>query len=248
MGHRRQHRLLATAATVPYYDMVRQDHMHVSRPDTYDTSDMRSFGALADIWPTRDRFAERGDVLEAVLNAIRERGSDAVRFQDVAELAGTSISNLQYVFGSRAEMISAGFRFGVERDLDYLDRIAGSGEKPWRRLVKMVESCLYGEGDLGRSRLEWLELWRAGVRDPDLFKAFEVVYAAWRDRFGQVVHDGIHKGEFQPTSSVDSIITLLFAIIDGLTVPVVVKHPINHREVRDMVLVWLSGALGVETF
>jgi AcrR family transcriptional regulator len=201
---------------------------------------------LASVWPSaRQRSTSHEPVLEAILATIRERGVERTRFQDVAELSGTSISTLQYLFGSRDAMLVAGFRHGVERDLTYLDRIAAGEGGPWDRLVLMVKALVGDEGDLSASRVEWLELWRASLRDPELFDACAAVYKAWRERFRDVIEDGVVKGVFQLRGTHDSIIAMLFGIVDGLTVPILLNLKLDRDEVTRMVVTWLATVLNV---
>jgi AcrR family transcriptional regulator len=201
---------------------------------------------LASVWPSaRQRSTSHEPVLEAILATIRDRGVERTRFQDVAEQSGTSISTLQYLFGSRDAMLVAGFRHGVERDLSYLDRIAAGEGGPWDRLVLMVKALVGNESELSASRVEWLELWRASLRDPELFDACAAVYKAWRERFRDVIEDGVGKGAFQLTRTPDSIIAMLFGIVDGLTVPILLDLQLDRAEVTQMVVTWLATVLNV---
>jgi AcrR family transcriptional regulator len=210
-------------------------------------SDSASVDEIRRAWPRRRTAGPRNEtVLEAVLAAIRARGCERVRFEDVARIGGSSIGSLQYLFGSRGAMLVAGFEYGVERDLTYLDRLAESGVDPAARLLATVESLVGHDGELSESRIEWLELWHAGLRDPDLFRACVAVYEAWRERFRRAIADGIEAGIFDPTVDVDSIIAVLFAFVDGMTVPLLLHLPLNRGQIADMITRWLTEALGLE--
>jgi hypothetical protein len=143
-------------------------------------------------------------------------------------------------------MLVAGFQHGVERDLQRLDIVAANAEQPWARLVAMVEACIGDNGELVESRLEWLELWRAAVRDPELRVACTAVYHAWGARFTDVITEGVRSGQFHLTQPVEAVRTVLFAIIDGLTVPFLLNEAVDRRDIATATFRWLADAVGLE--
>ena len=52
----------------------------------------------------------RPDILRSAGQVIADRGYEETRFADVAERAGASVSTLQYLFGSREDLLIATLR------------------------------------------------------------------------------------------------------------------------------------------
>ena len=69
--------------------------------------------------PRRGRRAgqAKDDILAAAAKVIAERGIDDTRFSDVAAAAGTSISSLQYYFGSREDLLVAVIEYATRKEM-----------------------------------------------------------------------------------------------------------------------------------
>jgi AcrR family transcriptional regulator len=196
---------------------------------------------------------ERGErrrvqVLDATLQMIAERGYHNVRFQDVAQRSGASIGSIQYLFGSREALLLASFEHGVQQDLAYLSEITSGIEDPWARLVTATRELATDQAHLSDSRLRWLEFWRGAVRDERLAAAAERVYSAWRSHFETAIEEGIQSGRFEPTRRTNVIVSLLFAALDGVAIPILLKLPDGHTdEFADVLVDVMASLLGVQT-
>lgn len=207
------------------------------------TTDVERVGEAS--WPQPQRATRsREGALVAALDVIAERGYERLRFQDVAGRAGMSVGNLQYLFGSREAMIVAAFRYGVERDLGYLEEIAGRTGDAWLDLQSLIESVVLDEDGLAASRRVWLEFWNAASRDPQMLgDAPSVVYAAWQDTYRRLIERGVDDGQFVPLEPVAEIIKLLSAMLDGM-VPLMLAGEVERPAFARSVINWMSYALG----
>lgn len=200
---------------------------------------------------TSPAATERGErrrlqILDATLRMIAERGYNNVRFQDVARESGASIGSIQYLFGSREALLLAAFEHGVQQDLAYLASITSGIDDPWDRLVKVIRELSTDEAGLSASRRRWLEFWRGAVRDERLAVAAERVYAAWRSHFETAIDEGVRSGRFHPARPTTVIVSLLFAALDGVAIPILLDLPESHSgEFADVLVEVTASLLGV---
>jgi AcrR family transcriptional regulator len=119
----------------------------------------------------------RAVAADAALTVIASRGFEGARYQDIAKHSGMSIGNLEYLFGSRVEMLRAAFREGARRDTRLLNEIA---QRKDDRQARLAESLADTENGLGSGLLVRIELWRAGLRDARFAADATAAADAWR--------------------------------------------------------------------
>ena len=113
-----------------------------------------------------------------------------------------SIGNLEYLFGSRAEMLRTALREGTVRDTRLLAELVG-GHHDGR--VRLVASLADTERGLGSGLLARIELWRAALRDPVYTADAAAAADAWRAALGA----------FVPTSMLTATVVLCGALPPG---------------------------------
>jgi AcrR family transcriptional regulator len=166
-------------------------------------------------------------VLRAARRVIAERGADATRFRDVADETGSAISTLQYSFGSREDLIIAAFEAAAAADFERVRRAAEAADGPVDRLRALVSQSVVAESDedAREAWLVWVEYWRAAARDHELRAGSADVYARWRALVGSVLADGRAAGAFRRDLDIDQAATQVMALLDGVGVPLVLRHP-----------------------
>ena len=93
----------------------------------------------------------------------------------------------------------------------------------------------------------WVEYWRAAARDDELRAGSADVYAKWRALVGSVLADGRATGEFRSDLDIDQAATQVMALLDGVGVPLVLRHPgITSSGAAAVVLDALAGILGCD--
>ena len=161
--------------------------------------------------------ARRDAILEATLDQIVERGTEALRMKDVAEAAGVSVGTLQYYFGSRNDLLVEAFRAHSHMVVDAitdLSKAQGSGWEKMRASLAAVP-CI---GDARRRSQVWIELLAASSRNEFLRASVDEVFDQWRSHFQAVIDIGIRDGSLRPQTEADLIVDILIAAIDGFDV------------------------------
>ena len=204
---------------------------------------------LPSSWPEpRLRRTTQDDrVLDAAVEVIAQRGVERTRYRDVAERAGVSIGTLQHAFGTLRDLQLAAFRHAVDRDLRYLEGLTAGDTPPWTRLVAIVDGLLLDDERLTTSRRLWIEFWRFAVNDPEMHGTAARVYDAWHAAFDVILEEGIAAGDFRPRASVEAEVTLLFAALDGIAIPLVLGLETGLSEARAALVDQLAWRLGVST-
>lgn len=188
-------------------------------------------------------------VLHGARRVIARRGADATRFRDVAAETGSAISTLQYSFGSRDDLIIAALEDAAVADFDRVRQAAEAADGPVEGLRALVRESVVAESD-GAAReawLVWVEYWRAAARDDELRAGSADVYARWRALVGGVLADGCAAGAFRSDLDIDQAATQVMALLDGVGVPLVLRHPgITSAGAAAAVLDALAGILECE--
>jgi AcrR family transcriptional regulator len=186
-------------------------------------------------------------VLHGARRVIARRGADATRFGDVAAETGSAVSTLQYSFGSREDLIIAALEDAAAADLTRVQRAAGAADGPVEQLRALVRESVMAdsEAESREAWLVWVEYWRAAARDGELRSGSAAVYAKWRALVAGVLGDGCAKGAFRPDLDVDQAATQILALLDGVGVPLVLRHPgMTSATAAAVVLDALAAVLG----
>ncbi|MBV1786852.1 CerR family C-terminal domain-containing protein [Marinobacterium sp. D7] len=93
-----------------------------------------------------DGDATRALILEAAGQLFAERGYQETTSKAICAKAGTNIAAVNYHFGSRDELYLAVMNEVMQHllNLDYLARIAGSGDTPEQKLGQMIDGLVQG--------------------------------------------------------------------------------------------------------
>jgi AcrR family transcriptional regulator len=185
----------------------------------------------------------RPDILRSAGRVIAERGVEETRFADVAERSGASISTLQYLFGSREDLLIATLRQRADDFLASTHELASAIDDPVGRLRATVQDMLSVESSDKQAFVDWavwIEYWRAASRDNELASEAQQAYAAW---------NGLLAGAVAPLTRVQtdvgSLAVAATALIDGFGIQIVLTRGVFDRtEAAATVLGWIGDALG----
>ncbi|HEX9064673.1 MAG TPA: TetR family transcriptional regulator C-terminal domain-containing protein [Streptosporangiaceae bacterium] len=169
----------------------------------------------------------RGQMLQAALEVISERGFADTRIADIAERIGISPALVIYYFKTKDQLLTEAIRHyedtwyaeGQRR----MDKLATGAE----RLEEFVAMNLLPDADPG---LEgnwklWLDFWVQAARNPDVASVREEFDKRWRDVVVSLVTEGQQAGEF---TSVDPFpfSVALCALLDGLAIQIALEDPV----------------------
>lgn len=186
------------------------------------------------------------DLLDSTGDVIAERGYAATRFSDVADSTGTSISTLQYLFGSRDDLLVAALRHRTDEffaeTVEYLEQV----HDPKERLRETVRTFMTVDVDLAQARqswLVWIEYWHTAMRDDELRKESVTAYARWR----RILHDSIDAlvatGAWRAPAHQREVVDSAVAMIDGYGLQIALGHRVNRAAASDLVLDYLWSSL-----
>ncbi|HEX5017598.1 MAG TPA: TetR/AcrR family transcriptional regulator [Actinomycetes bacterium] len=185
----------------------------------------------------------RPDILRSAGQVIADRGYEETRFADVAERSGASVSTLQYLFGSRDDLLIATLRQTVD-EFFAAARDAGAAEsEPLARLRATLRSMMAAEEsdeDARRDWAVWIEYWRAASRDPELGEEAERTYAAWTGLVADAIAPLVGAQD-----DVNALAAATTAMVDGFGIQIVLGPTrLDRAAAAETVLAWLAAVMG----
>jgi AcrR family transcriptional regulator len=166
---------------------------------------------------------DRVELLRAARTVAAERGFDSLRFTDVSAATGVPVSSLQYAFGTREALVREVLRAGVADELRRLREAVDDEVDPWRRIETFIRLGIsIDDGNRREGWLLWMEYWRAAFRDPELREESAAVARGWRTLVRRAIDDGVSANQFSINGSSDETAASLVALVDGLSLQVLV--------------------------
>ena len=187
----------------------------------------------------------REELVRAALDVIAERGFADTRIADVADRAGSSPALVIYYFKTKDNLLTEAVRlaedlwyaFGNER----MAAVTGAAA----RLDEMITTNFVPPADIGFPDLGalWVDLWARSLRHPEVARVREEFDARWRRVIVDVVVEGQATGEFAHVDPA-AFATALSALIDGLSVQVVLSDPaVDPESARRIAMGFASATL-----
>ena len=194
--------------------------------------------------PPRDSARER--IAAAACRRIASEGVEGVRIAHIAADAGVSTALVHYHFATRDALLTEALELAFDGTADAR---ATSADEPAAshadRLAAMVEACLPLPGERRTEWALWVELWPRAMRDPALRAVAERLYARYHAWLAEAVQAGVAAGEFVPCD-VDAVVDRALALIDGLSVRVLVgDRAVTVERIREEVGAALARDLGL---
>jgi AcrR family transcriptional regulator len=184
----------------------------------------------------------REEILSATVELLDRLGLAATRVADVAEALDVSPALVFYHFGTKDDLVVESFAYAVERDMHRLEK-AASGDDPVDRLRRVLR--LYGPTGRATGWRIWIDAWAVAQREPQLRKVLKRLDQQWQDILRGVVDDGVATGVFTCPDPAATV-ARLSALVDGLSVAVVVHRSVTREQLRGWVAAQLAVELGVD--
>lgn len=181
---------------------------------------------------TRRAGRNRHDILVAANHVMAERGYELTRFADVAQSSGTSISTLQYLFGSREDLLIASLRQRANDFLTSVRAVAETHHDPLDRLRAVVGEMLsvgYPLEEARRDWAVWVEYWRAASRDDELQGESTQTYSEWRSILASAIRKCAAEEDPPLTLDVNAVATGAMSMIDGFGIQIVLDRTRDCR-------------------
>lgn len=182
----------------------------------------------------RRRRVGWGEVVATGAVLVRERGVEALSFDEIARRLGTDAADVSYWFSERRELLSAVMKIRQERFVDTvwseLARERTNAAK-LRRLLEISAANHYA-GYL-------IELWRLTLRDPGARDLREEVTDSYRRLVSRVIRAGVEAGEFDDVP-IEMTSLVLVNLVASLSVEVTLRDPAVPED--EMLALCLQGA------
>lgn len=192
---------------------------------------------------TTRRHLRRDEIARAAIDPLSKRGLRNVTLAEIGAEIGMSGTHLLYYFDSKTELFASALRI-VEQDLRARveERFAEleSARDRWTHVLETGAPA--GLDDSGL--LMWLEAWSEAVHDPEMRKLVTELEQEWQDQLLATLRYGVDRGELPDTVDVVQIAEGASALLDGLTIRVVVGYrPLDHRAAMQVVAQFLDPLL-----
>lgn len=189
---------------------------------------------------TTKRQARRAEIARAAIGPLSAEGVSNVRLNDVGKSLGMTGAHILYYFESKNDLFMTALTT-VEQDLR--TRVMGrfeeltSARERWEWLLEVGAPT--GLDDSGL--LLWLEGWAGAVHQEDVLALITELEAAWQQLLKDVLSYGVGRGELPASLDVDLLAEGVSALLDGLTIRVVVGYrPVDHDRAMEVVRMFLD--------
>jgi AcrR family transcriptional regulator len=158
----------------------------------------------------------RGELLQATMEVIAQKGIEGLRTREVAARAGVNISTLHYYFGTKEALLLAVLHHITEA-------LASSVQADSKTRSATEELRALFAGAFGNFRenpqlvtvLQELRL--RSRRDASARKAFRVIHADWNRTVKEILMRGIAEGEMRPNLDAAAGAMVITSFIMGVT-------------------------------
>lgn len=152
-------------------------------------------------------------LITAAAECFAEKGFKSSSVREIATRAGISQGAMYTYFKSKEELISA---IVLEEQKSALNAQNESFSGTYlERICLLVSSCISDVGYPATHHL-WVEIIAESSRNASLRHTFISSDIAMRHGIGNIIQEGMCRGEFRKDIVVEEITIILFAIIDGL--------------------------------
>jgi AcrR family transcriptional regulator len=165
----------------------------------------------------------RGEILDAAVRVLTERGFEQTRVGDVADACGVSAGLVHYYFESRERLLLAALVHANDRYFLRLSRALRTRRSAIDQLALLIDLSLPGSS----SDLEgiddwalWVELWAQALHDPAAAGERETLERRFRLLIRDVIELGQATGEFRHRDDPRRLGVHIGAIIDGIGVQI----------------------------
>ena len=184
---------------------------------------------------TTKRQERRAEIARAAIRPLSAQGVNNVRLSDLGESLGMTGAHLLYYFESKNDLFMTALRI-VEQDLrDHVLRTfeaMPSARERWEWLLDTGAPA--GLDDSGL--LMWLEAWAGAVHEKEVLELISELEAQWHGLLHDTLEYGVERGELPDDIDLDQIAEGVSALLDGLTIRVVVGYrPVDHAAAMQIV-------------
>jgi AcrR family transcriptional regulator len=169
-------------------------------------------------------------IVEAMRSSVARRGISGSTFEHVAREAGVSRGLLHYYFGTKERLLVEVVRRDAEHRIARLDEPLGrakSADEILEALVANLEDSI--QNDPGFWVLLF-DVFTAGRRNPEIQREVGELFNRTRDHVVEIFEAKQREGVLKLRSDANSVVSLLFALADGIALQVLADPERDHAE------------------
>ncbi|HKR69346.1 MAG TPA: TetR/AcrR family transcriptional regulator [Streptosporangiaceae bacterium] len=190
----------------------------------------------------------RGQMLQAALEVISERGFAETRIADIAERIGLSPALVIYYFKTKENLLTEAIRYYEDRwyadGKRRMDKLATAAE----RIEEFVAMNLLPdpEPDPESAWRLWLDFWAQAARNQDVANVRQEFDVRWRELVVSVVMAGQEAGEFAEIDPHPFSICVN-ALVDGLAIQIALEDPVvDPISAYELCMLYIADRLGFQ--
>ena len=170
-------------------------------------------------------------IIEAMRSSVARRGISGSTFEHVAREAGVSRGLLHYYFGTKEALLVEVVRRDTEHRIARLDEPLGkarSADELLAILVADLEDSIQNEPGF------WVllfDLFTAGRRNPEIHREVAELFKRTRQHVAEILRAKDAEGVISLSYEVDDVVSLLFAMADGIALQVLSDPDRDHTAV-----------------
>jgi AcrR family transcriptional regulator len=162
----------------------------------------------------KDPATRRAEIVAAAGAIALAEGLECVTLRRVADDLAVRPGLISHYFPSADDLVAEAYGSAAGADLDLLMPTADEDCSPTVRLGRFFSRTALASYD-EMSRL-WVNVRHLARYRPLLAERVHVQEAAWRDRLGDLLADGIATGEFT-TDDPEAVVMMILVVLDGLS-------------------------------
>ncbi|HLJ66329.1 MAG TPA: helix-turn-helix domain-containing protein [Chloroflexota bacterium] len=169
----------------------------------------------------RRRRAAAGEaqLLSGAAEVITRRGLERTRLADVAQATGTAVSTLQYLFGSRENLLLSVIEYVTEAEIRQVQEIATSAADARDRLYRLLALAVDEGGIPGDVRCFRYEVTRAAQFNTEIRALAVRAYDVWLETLRSILQDGIDLDLLELSTDARGAAAEILALFDGFARP-----------------------------
>jgi len=189
------------------------------------------------------RQIKRDEIARAAIQPLSELGMRNVTLTDLGRKLGMSGAHLLYYFESKNDLFMTSLRM-VEQDLrarvvESFDAMPSARER-WEFVLDSGAPA--GLDDSGL--LMWLEAWAEAVHEREFLDLISELERDWQALLIDTLRYAVSRGELPDTVDIDAIAEGVSALLDGLTIRVVVGYrPVDHQKAMRLLETFVNPLL-----
>ncbi|MQY08336.1 TetR/AcrR family transcriptional regulator [Actinomadura macrotermitis] len=177
---------------------------------------------------TNRRQVRKADIAQAAIGPLSAQGLRNVTLADLGASLKMTGAHLLYYFESKNDLFMASLRM-VEQDLRARAHAAFEGMPSARERWNWLLDTGAPSGLDDSGLLMWLEAWAEAVHDKDFHDLITELEQDWQGLLRETLAYAVQRGELPATVDADRVAEGVSALLDGLTIRVVVGYrPLDH--------------------